>query len=144
MKREIIYQLKSFKQDFIRLIRFSIVGVIGAGINTGFLWLLTDLAGLFYLFSSAIAIEIAIIIQFILNDRWTFRERKTKHMKQFLERILKSNLWRSGGLALNLAILYLLTEYASLYYLISNIFGILCSFILNYVFESRLTWGITG
>jgi dolichol-phosphate mannosyltransferase len=142
MKREIIYQLKSFKQDFIRLIRFSIVGVIGAGINTGFLWLLT--IGLFYLFSSAIAIEIAIIIQFILNDRWTFSERKTKHMKQFLERILKSNLWRSGGLALNLAILYLLTEYASLYYLISNIFGILCAFILNYVFESRLTWGITG
>jgi dolichol-phosphate mannosyltransferase len=144
MKREIIYQLKSFKQDFVRLIRFSIVGVIGAGINTGFLWLLTDLIGLFYLFSSAIAIEIAIIIQFILNDRWTFSERKTKHMKQFLKRILKSNLWRSGGLALNLAILYLLTEYASLYYLISNIFGILCAFILNYVFESRLTWGITG
>ena len=135
-------QLKSFKQDFIRLIRFSIVGVIGAGINTSFLWLLTDLAGLFYLFSSAIAIEIAIIIQFLLNDRWTFRERKTKDLKQFIERILKSNLWRSGGLALNVAILYLLTEYAGLYYLISNIFGIVCAFILNYVLESRLTWGI--
>ncbi len=144
MKRAIIYQLKSFKQDFIRLIRFSTVGVIGAGINTGLLWLLTDLAGLFYLFSSAIAIEIAIIIQFILNDRWTFRENKTKDMKQFLERILKSNLWRSGGLVVNIGILYLLTEYACVYYLISNIFGIVCAFIWNYIFESRLTWGITG
>ena len=136
--------LKSFKQDFIRLIRFSIVGVIGAGVNTGLLWLFTDLAGIYYLFSSAIAIEIAIIIQFILNDHWTFREKKTSGVKQFIARILKSNLWRSGGLVVNIGVLYLLTEYVSLYYLISNIFGILCAFLWNYVFESRLTWGITG
>jgi dolichol-phosphate mannosyltransferase len=137
-------QLKSSKQDLLRLIKFSIVGVIGAGINTSFLWLLTDLAELFYLFSSAIAIEVAIITQFLLNDRWTFIERKTRGLKQFLERILKSNLWRSGGLVVNVGILYLLTEYVCLYYLISNIFGIFCAFILNYILESRLTWGIIG
>ena len=136
------HQIEFLKQDLVRLIKFSIVGTIGAGINTLFLWILTDFAGLFYLFSSVIAIEIAIIIQFLINDRWTFRERKTKHLRQFFKRILKSNLWRSGGLVVNAAILYLLTEYAGLYYLISNIFGIICAFLLNYTLESRLTWGI--
>jgi putative flippase GtrA len=139
-----IAPLNAFKLDFIRLIRFSIVGVIGAVINTGLLWLFTDLVGIYYIYSSAIAIEIGIIIQFLLNDRWTFREKKTSGVKQFIVRILKSNLWRSGGLVINIGVLYLLTEYAAVYYLISNIFGILCAFLWNYILESRLTWGITG
>ncbi|MCK4475562.1 MAG: GtrA family protein [Methanophagales archaeon] len=136
------YRVEALKADFLRLIKFSIVGVIGAGINTGFLWILTDLAGLFYLFSSVVAIEIAIIMQFLMNDRWTFKDRKTTNVCQFIKRIFKSNIWRSGGLAINITILYVLTEYVGVYYLISNIFGIICAFLLNYILESRLTWGI--
>jgi len=124
------------------MIKFSIVGVIGAGINTGFLWILTDLAGLYYLFSSVVAIEIAIMMQFMMNDRWTFRDRKTTDAGQFIKRIFKSNLWRSGGLAVNVGVLYLFTAYIGVYYLLSNIFGIVCAFSLNYILESRLTWGI--
>lgn len=137
-----LYSIETLKADFLRLIKFSIIGVIGAGINTGFLWVLTDFVGLFYLFSSPIAIEIAIIMQFLMNDRWTFKERKTKNIRQFSKRLLKSNIWRSGGLTLNIGILYFLTDYIGLYYLISNIFGIICAFMLNYALESRLTWGI--
>ncbi len=132
----------ALKSDFLRLIKFSIVGVIGAGINTWFLWLFTDFAGLYYLHSSVIAIEIAIILQFLMNDRWTFREQKTTHVEQFMKRIIKSNIWRSGGLAINIGVLYFLTEHAGVYYLLSNIVGIICAFLLNYLFESRLTWGV--
>lgn len=130
----------ALKMDFLRLFKFSIVGAIGAVINTVFLWLFTDVAGLFYLYSSAIAIEIAIILQFLMNDRWTFKEQKTTHVEQFMKRILKSNVWRSGGLAVNIGVLYFLTEYADVYYLLSNIIGIFCAFLLNYILESRLTW----
>ncbi len=135
-------QVAALERDFLRLTKFSIVGAIGAGINTFFLWVFTDVAGIFYLYSSAIAIEITIILQFLMNDRWTFKEQKTTHVEQFMKRILKSNLWRSGGLAVNIGILYFLTEYMNVYYLLSNIVGIICAFLLNYLFESRLTWGI--
>ena len=135
-------RVETLKMDFPRLIKFSIVGAIGAGINMGFLWVLTDFAGLFYLFSCMVAIEIAIIMQFMMNDRWTFKDRKTTHVGQFIKRILKSNLWRSGGSTVNIGILYFLTEYMGVYYLLSNIFGIICAFLLNYIFESRLTWHI--
>jgi dolichol-phosphate mannosyltransferase len=139
---KLLYRVEALKADFFRMIKFSIVGVIGAGINTGFLWILTDLAGLYYLFSSVVAIEIAIMMQFMMNDRWTFRDRKTTGAGQFIKRIFKSNLWRSGGLAVNVGILYLFTAYIGVYYLLSNIFGIICAFSLNYILESRLTWGI--
>jgi len=135
-------RVEALKADFFRMIKFSIVGVIGAGINTGFLWILTDLAGLYYLFSSVVAIEIAIMMQFMMNDRWTFKDRKTNDVGQFIKRILKSNLWRSGGLSVNVGVLYLFTAYIGVYYLLSNIFGIICAFSLNYILESRLTWGI--
>jgi len=136
-------RVAALKMDIFRLIKFSIVGGIGAGINTGFLWVFTDVAGLYYLFSSVIAIEIAILLQFLMNDRWTFKERKTQHVEQFITRIVKSNVWRSGGLAVNIGVLYLLTEYMGVYYLLSNIAGIICAFLLNYIFESRFTWGVT-
>ncbi|MCW3130490.1 MAG: GtrA family protein [Methanophagales archaeon] len=139
---KLLYRVEALKADFFRMIKFSIVGVIGAGINTGFLWILTDLAGLYYLFSSVVAIEIAIMMQFMMNDRWTFRDRKTTDAGQFIKRIFKSNLWRSGGLAVNVSVLYLFTAYIGVYYLLSNIFGIICAFSLNYILESRLTWGI--
>jgi len=139
---KLLYRVEALKADFFRMIKFSIVGVIGAGINTGFLWILTDLAGLYYLFSSVVAIEIAIMMQFMMNDRWTFRDRKTTDAGQFIKRIFKSNLWRSGGLAVNVGVLYLFTAYIGVYYLLSNIFGIVCAFSLNYILESRLTWGI--
>lgn len=135
-------RVAALRMDVLRLIKFSIVGVIGAGINTGFLWVLTDVAGLFYLFSAVVAIEIAILMQFLMNDRWTFKETKTQHIGQFIRRIFKSNVWRSGGLAVNVGVLYLLTEYMGVYYLLSNIVGIICAFLLNYILESRLTWGI--
>jgi len=135
-------RVEALKADFFRMIKFSIVGVIGAGINTGFLWILTDFAGLYYLFSSVVAIEIAIMMQFMMNDRWTFKDRKTNDVGQFIKRILKSNLWRSGGLSVNVGVLYLFTAYIGVYYLLSNIFGIICAFSLNYILESRLTWGI--
>jgi dolichol-phosphate mannosyltransferase len=135
-------RITALKSDFLRLIKFSIVGVIGAGINTWFLWLFTDVAGLYYLYSAVIAVEIAIVLQFLMNDRWTFKEQKTMHVEQFTKRIIKSNIWRSGGLAVNIGVLYFLTEYAGVYYLLSNIAGIVCAFLLNYLFESRLTWGV--
>ncbi|MCD6387451.1 MAG: GtrA family protein [Methanophagales archaeon] len=135
-------KLASLRKDFERLLKFSVVGAFGALINSFFLWLFTEIAGIFYLFSSLMAIEIAIFVQFMLNDRWTFHERRTKGLCEFFKRILKSNIWRAGGIALNIAVLFLLTEYAHIYYLLSNIFGILCAFISNYILESRLTWGV--
>jgi len=132
----------ALKKDAIRLFKFSIVGGIGAVINTGLLWLFTEVAGIYYLYSSIVAIEIAILMQFIMNDRWTFKEQKTTQVAQFITRLVKSNIWRSGGLAVNIGVLYLLTEYAGVYYLLSNIVGIFCAFLLNYLLESRFTWGV--
>ena len=56
------------------LIKFGVVGGLGVIVNLGFLGLMRSL-GFTDTVASAIAIEISIISNFILNERWTFRDR---------------------------------------------------------------------
>jgi dolichol-phosphate mannosyltransferase len=123
-----------------RLLKFALVGAAGAIINTSLLYILTEFCRLYYLLSSLIALEVAIFFQFIANDFWTFREKRSSSLSLFFQRLLKSNLWRLLGIGVNIFVLYSLTEFLGLYYILSNIAGIFCAFTLNYTLESRLTW----
>ena len=58
-------------------LKFAVVGASGVLVNLGFFTLLL-MAGLNKFIASPIAIEISIISNFLLNNFWTFRFRKTK------------------------------------------------------------------
>lgn len=126
-----------------RLIPFALIGVFGAVLNTGLLFVLTEFLGFFYLLSSAIAVETCIITQFVMNDRFTFTDSKTSGAKQFLTRLAKSNLIRSATLFGHIGLLYTFTELFGIYYLISNLITIMIIFGVNYLLESKITWRTT-
>ena len=52
------------------------VGVTGVAVNLGTLWTLHVGAGLQANFASALAIEVSILSNFLINDAWTFRDRR--------------------------------------------------------------------
>ena len=56
-----------------RFVKFCIIGSIGAVIQFGVTFLLTEFVQLHYMFSLAIAIGIATIWNFTGNLRWTFK-----------------------------------------------------------------------
>ena len=58
------------------LLRFGLVGLSGVGVNLGALALLSAL-GLLSTVASALAIELSILSNFLLNDRWTFAEQRS-------------------------------------------------------------------
>ena len=58
-------------------LQFAVVGASGVVVNLGFFTLFL-MAGLNKYIASPIAIEISIISNFLLNNFWTFRSRKTK------------------------------------------------------------------
>ena len=55
-------------------VKFCLVGVSGVGVNLGMFYLL-DIYGLISTVRSAIAIEISIISNFMMNEYWTFKGR---------------------------------------------------------------------
>lgn len=56
-----------------RFAKFCIVGSIGALIQLGTTYLLTEVANFYYMFSLAIAITLATIWNFTGNLKWTFK-----------------------------------------------------------------------
>ncbi len=118
--------------DFRRFIKFCIVGTSGFFVNQFFLWFLTEIIGIYYIFSSIFAIELAIGNNFFWNNLWTFKDRKVSDKKKIVKRFVKYNITCWGGDFLNVIILYILTEFFGIYYLVSNIIGILIAVIAKY------------
>jgi len=135
-----IYSLMKRKGELTRFLKFCAVGLSGVLVNMGLLWLLTEIAGLFYLLSAAISIETSIISNFVLNDYFTFRDRRSPQVKSFLSRLLKFNLVSLAGLGLNMGVLWLLTEVFGIYYLLSNLCGIAVATLWNYLVNTWWTW----
>lgn len=119
--------------------KFATIGAAGAVINTAFLYLLTDVAGIHYMLSGALSIEAAIVAMFFLNNHFTFSPVK-KGLRQIVDGLIVSNLVRSVGIVAQLGILYLLTDYFDMYYLLSNIIAIFVSSILTFIGENRYNW----
>jgi dolichol-phosphate mannosyltransferase len=119
--------------DLTRFIKFGIVGGSGIFVNMGFLWFFTEIIGIFYLISSVLAIALAMISNFIWNDLWTWRDRGEPGIKAYLTRMAKFILVSSIAAYIgNLGILWILTHFFHIYYLISNLIGIAVGTILNY------------
>ncbi|MEE9583235.1 MAG: glycosyltransferase [Dehalococcoidales bacterium] len=135
-----LFSLMKRSGELARFLKFSLVGISGVGVNMGLLWLLTELGGLFYLASAAIGIETSIITNFILNNYFTFADRSQPGVKSFLNRLLKFNMVSLAGLAINLAILWFLTEVPGVFYLLSNLVGIAAATLWNYLANNWWTW----
>jgi putative flippase GtrA len=134
------------------LARFLVVGGVSYVVNQVLLFILYDHAftsvprggerlasavDLPLLLASMIALEVSIIVRFALNDRWTFRDRRTK---SFAARFYQSNFTSFGGPLISLATVNILTPQFGVSYLVSNSLGILLSLAWNWFWSTRLVW----
>jgi dolichol-phosphate mannosyltransferase len=119
-----------------KLIRFCIVGASGIIVNLGILYFLTECVGIYYLLSSAIAIEISIITNFILNNYWTW---KRKH-KGFWKRLGQFQLVSLSALIINEGILFSLTELFGVWYLVAQLVGIVVATGVNFIVNNKWTF----
>jgi dolichol-phosphate mannosyltransferase len=110
------------------------VGGLGVVVNAGMLYVLTEIGRIDYRVSSIFAIESAIIHNFILNYLWTFRERRTSEAKAVLFMFVKFNLSSSlTAMVVNWGTLVVLTEFMGIYYLTSNVAGIVLGTCANFL-----------
>ncbi len=134
-----ILSLMARTGELKRFIKFCAVGVSGIIVNQGLLWLLTELAGLRYYISALFGIEASIISNFVLNDYFTFADRRTGESK-FLVRLLKFNVTCLAGAGIQYGLLLLFTSVFGIYYLISNLIAIAVAFLWNYFVSNWWTW----
>jgi len=77
----------------IHFIRFNVVGIVGFGLQTGVLLILThNPVRVSYLFATAAAVEIAVVNNFIWHQRWTWRDRPSSTIAETFGRLVKFNV----------------------------------------------------
>jgi putative flippase GtrA len=124
----------------VRLRRFLIVGLIAAAVQQTLLFAFVELGRLNYLVAAAIAIETTIILQYGLNNVWTFNADRKTGRRAYVYGLLKTNIVRGSAIPLQLAALYALVAFLSLGYLVANAFAIGVTGVYRYVLDSRWTW----
>jgi putative flippase GtrA len=118
-----------------KIIKFAVVGAIGTAINVMVLYLLSRWAGMPLAAASALAVELAAVSNYLLNDSWTFAVRTPT-----FRRFARFNVASLMGLALNVFMVWLLAR-AGLYFLAADLVGIGAGFSLNYAFSVSWVWG---
>ncbi len=123
-------------REYIRILKFGIVGGSGIFVNEGLLWFFTEIMGFFYLLSGLIAVEASILSNFLFNDVWTFSDRRNG---SFMNRMLKFNFARGIIILINVGILWALTS-LGVNYLIANLIGIITATIFTYASSLKWVW----
>ncbi|WP_049980868.1 GtrA family protein [Halolamina rubra] len=127
----------------VQLRRYVVVGTTTAGVQMLLLWLFVDAGGANYLLGATVAIEITIVMTYVLNNAWTFASMQNTGWADYLTGLVKTNVVRGTAIPIQLAVLYALVDFGSVQYLLANAVGIVVSGVYRYVFDAKWTWGRT-
>jgi len=142
--RYMVHGEESVFKDWRRLTKFCFVGLSGVGVGVGSLWLLTEVAGLFYVVAAVIAFILSVVNNFTWNRIWTFRDRsRGSDISAMLGQWFKFLLSNSGTLGVNLGILTLLTEVFGVQYILSALCAIAVVTPLNFLISTLWVWRLS-
>jgi dolichol-phosphate mannosyltransferase len=109
IKNTLLYLMKVRIKELLemRVVKFAIVGAFGAAVQLIALqlWRLLFATEQTFVLANFLAIETAVISNFIWSNLWTFKDRKLK-TKQIPIKFLAFNLSSAGSIAIQSAIAY--------------------------------------
>jgi len=127
------------KALLLRLLRFASVGSMGTGLQLAVLASLTGIGGLHYLVATALAVETAIVHNFLWHERWTWSDRGRNGDR--LRRLVLFN--GTTGLASilgNLLFMWLFVGELSMHPLAGNLASIGCCASVNFLVNDRVVF----
>jgi dolichol-phosphate mannosyltransferase len=134
-----VLSLMSRTGEFWRFVKFIGVGISGTLVNLGVQSLVTTFTHWDAKVQLIPGIEVSIITNFLLNDFFTFADRRTGKAGSFFGRMVKYNVIALVGAFINWGIASLLIH-AGLDVYLSNFIGIVIAFLWNYFFSTIWAW----
>lgn len=128
-----------------RFLRFGAVGLTGVIVDMATLYLLFDVLGLGLTRSAILAAEIAIINNFLWNDRWTFQDlaKQQRSWRMTIKRFVKFNIICIMGLILKILLLNLLFNGLHMNAYLANLIAIALVTFWNFWINLKLSWRVT-
>jgi putative flippase GtrA len=124
----------------VRFAQFLSVGIIGGICDVLVLAAVVETTRVEPFHAKFLSAEAAILVMFLINERWTFAGFGTSSVRGVARRLIASNIVRAGGASVAWVTLLILTRFFGVWYLAANVIGIGVGFVLNYTAESLVTW----
>lgn len=113
-----------------QLLRYGVVGGIAFVVDYGSLWLLTEVCGLHYMLSAAVAFLLGLTCNYLLSTRFVFGEsRLGSRWAEFLAFAVIGVI----GLGLNELIIWLATDVIGLHYMLGKVISTVIVFFWNFL-----------
>jgi putative flippase GtrA len=118
---------------FDRWVKFNGVGMIGVGVQLAVLGALVRGLGVHYLLATAVAVEAAVLHNFLWHGRWTWRDRPASGPGSLLRRAAEFHLLNGAiSMAGNLGLMRVLTGSMHLDPIASNIVAVIVCSLANF------------
>lgn len=134
-----IFSLMRRTGEYKRFAKFIAVGLIGTLVNMGVLALVNAFTDWNQYVRLIPGIEVSIITNFLLNDAFTFADRRTGKTISFFGRLIKYNTIALAGAFINWGVGTLLISQGVNDYL-ANFIGIVIAFLWNYFLSTVWAW----
>ena len=122
---------------FSKFFKAQVASLSATSVDFSITYILTSLAGLSYIFSSATGVICGGIINFLLGRYWVFNAENEKKIKQIPKYMI---VWMSSML-LNMGGIIFFTEIFGLYYLISKVItSLLVGVFFNYYLQKKFVF----
>jgi putative flippase GtrA len=129
------------RQTFLRWMKFNAVGGIGIGVQLAALAVFRSWLKLDYLLATALAVEIAVIHNFVWHERFTWADRPAARFAHSLIRLAKFNA-TNGAISIvgNLVMMRLLVGKLRFNYILANCAAIMVCSLVNFLLSDRLVF----
>src|SRR6185295_8056052 len=125
-------------------LKFNVVGLLGFALQTAVLFLLTHTAySISYLAATAVAVELAVLNNFVWHQRWTWSDRPSATKKETWRRLAKFNLTTGVvSLAGNLMLMSILVGQFGLPVTPANLITVAACSILSFFLADRIAFDV--
>ena len=113
-----------------QILRFGVVGVIAFVVDYAVLLLLTEVAGIHYLISSAVAFLVSVAVNYILSIAFVFETDKSRSKGQEFALFA---VMSAGGLGINQLMMWLLSDGLFIPYQLSKLLATAVVMVYNFV-----------
>jgi dolichol-phosphate mannosyltransferase len=135
-----LWSLMSRTGEIKRFFKFIGVGISGTVVNEGVLAIVKVLTSWSTAPRLIPGIEVSIVTNFLLNDYFTFADRRTGKIRSFFGRLGKYNVLALAGAFINWGLAYLLARHVGLNDYLADFIGIVVAFLWNYFFSTIWAW----
>jgi dolichol-phosphate mannosyltransferase len=128
-------------RTILRWIKFNAVGGVGIGVQLAALAVFRSWLRLDYLLATGLAVEIAVIHNFLCHERYTWADRPATRPMQSLVRLAKFNA-SNGAVSIlgNLGLMRLLVGEMKVNYVAANLIAIVVCSLANFLLSDRFVF----